>query len=50
MTNEAIGNIKQGVGDLTNDASLKREGELQEKKGEAQYIKGDVEGATGDHI
>ncbi len=50
MTNEAIGNIKQGVGKLVGDEKLKVVGKLQETKGEAQYIKGDVEGALGNKI
>lgn len=50
MTNEAVGNVKQGLGDLTDSERLKREGELQEAKGEAQYVKGDVKGAVGDDI
>jgi len=50
VTNEAIGNVKQGLGDLTDSERLKREGEAQELKGEAQYVKGDVKGALGDDI
>ena len=50
VTNEAIGNVKQGLGDLTDSAKLKREGEAQEAKGEAQYVKGDIKGAMGDHV
>lgn len=48
--NEAIGNVKQGVGKVVDSDSLRREGVVQEKKGEAQYVKGDVEGAMGDKI
>jgi uncharacterized protein YjbJ (UPF0337 family) len=50
IANEAIGNIKQGVGKVTGNDSLRVKGELQEAKGEAQYIKGDIEGAVGDDI
>jgi len=50
MTNEAIGNTKQVVGDVTNNPELESEGKLQEDKGEAQYIKGDLEDAAGDQI
>lgn len=34
--NEAVGNVKQGFGSLTGDESLKREGQAQERHGEAQ--------------
>jgi uncharacterized protein YjbJ (UPF0337 family) len=50
MTNEAVGNTKQGIGKLTGDEKLRAEGKLQEVKGEAQYLKGDVEGAMGNKI
>ena len=33
--NELSGNTKQAVGDATNNHSLEREGERQERKGEA---------------
>ncbi len=41
-TNEAIGKGKQGLGEATDDSSMKGEGKLQETKGEAQGLKGDV--------
>lgn len=50
MTNEAVGNIKQGVANVTGDTKLDVEGKTQEAKGEAQYVKGDVEGAVGNKI
>ena len=50
ITNEAIGNTKQVLGDVTNDKKLEVEGKLQETKGEAQYVKGDLEEAAGDDI
>ncbi|ACA18842.1 CsbD family protein [Methylobacterium sp. 4-46] len=40
--NEAAGNIKQGVGNLTGDEKLKAEGKAQELKGEAQRTVGDA--------
>jgi uncharacterized protein YjbJ (UPF0337 family) len=49
-TNEAAGNVKQGVGKLVGDEKLRAKGILQERKGEAQHIKGDIEGAAGDKI
>jgi uncharacterized protein YjbJ (UPF0337 family) len=50
ITNEAVGNVKQGVGKLVGDKSLEAEGLAQEVKGEAQYIKGDIEEAKGNDI
>lgn len=41
-TNEAVGKIKQGVGEATDNQRLKGEGQRQEVKGEAQQVKGDV--------
>jgi len=40
--NEAVGKGKQGVGEATDDSSLKGEGKLQETKGKGQELKGDV--------
>lgn len=39
---EAKGELKQGVGDLTDDDRLKAEGMLDEAKGKAQQFLGDV--------
>lgn len=50
VTNEAIGNVKQGVGKVVDSERLRREGVAQEKKGEVQYVKGDIDGAVGDKI
>ncbi len=36
LTNEAIGNVKQGIGGLTGNESLTQSGEAQERHGEAQ--------------
>ena len=36
MANEAVGNVKQGVGKATDNTKLQAEGKIQEKKGEAQ--------------
>ena len=40
--NEAVGKIKQGVGEATDNERLKGEGQVQEVKGGAQKVKGDV--------
>ena len=48
--NEASGNTKQAVAEMTGNESLDREGKRQEVKGEAQQFKGEVEGQLGDDI
>ncbi|CAO4144598.1 CsbD family protein [Methylorubrum aminovorans] len=42
LANEAVGNIKQGVGNVTGNDKLVAEGKAQELKGEAQKTVGDV--------
>jgi uncharacterized protein YjbJ (UPF0337 family) len=42
LANEAVGNIKQGVGNATGNDRLVAEGKAQELKGEAQKTVGDV--------
>ena len=42
LANEAVGNIKQGVGNATGNDTLVAEGKSQELKGEAQKTVGDV--------
>ena len=42
LANEAVGNIKQGVGSVTGNEKLQAEGKAQELKGEAQKTVGDV--------
>lgn len=42
LANEAIGNIKQGVGKLVGSEKLQAEGKVQEIKGEAQQAMGDA--------
>lgn len=39
LANEAIGNVKQGIGGVTGNDSLKQSGEGQERKGESQQGK-----------
>lgn len=36
LADKATGRIKQAIGDLTDDASTRREGANEEKKGEAK--------------
>lgn len=42
LGNEAVGNVKQGVGKLTGSEKLQAEGLAQEAKGEAQQVQGDI--------
>ena len=42
MANEAVGNVKQGVGKATDNDKLRAEGKVQEKKGEAQQAVGNA--------
>lgn len=42
VANEAVGNIKQGVGKVTGNDKLRAEGVVQEKKGEVQKAVGDT--------
>ena len=44
--NEIAGNVKQA----SNDPETRAEGKAQERKGEAQNLKGKIEGALGDKI
>lgn len=44
LANEAIGNIKQGVGKATDNTHLQAEGKIQEKKGQVQQTVGKVKG------
>ncbi len=50
VTNDVVGNIKQGVGKLVDSDKLRAEGLVQEAKGEVQKKTGDVKGALGDKI
>lgn len=46
LANEAVGNVKQGVGKATGNDKLVAEGKAQELKGEAQKTVGDVKDGT----
>lgn len=46
LANEAIGNIKQGVGKVTDNDKMRAEGKAQELKGEAQQKVGEVKDAV----
>lgn len=45
MANEAVGNVKQGVGKATDNDKLRAEGKAQELKGEAQQAVGKTKDA-----
>ena len=40
--NEAVGSVKQGVGNMTGDNRMKAEGDAQEAKGKGQGFVGGV--------
>ncbi|MGU3362002.1 CsbD family protein [Methylobacterium sp. M6A4_1b] len=42
LANEAVGNLKQGVGNITGNDKLVVEGKVQELKGEAQKTVGEA--------
>ena len=42
LANEAVGNVKQGIGKATGNDTLVAEGKAQELKGEAQKTVGEV--------
>ena len=44
--NEAVGNAKQGIGNVTGNDKLKAEGKAQELKGEAQRGIGEAKDAV----
>jgi uncharacterized protein YjbJ (UPF0337 family) len=46
MANEAMGNVKQGVGKATDNDKLRAEGKAQELKGEAQQAVGKTKDAV----
>lgn len=48
LANEAVGNIKQGVGKLVGNEKLQAEGKLQEIKGEGQQAVGKAKDTVKD--
>ncbi len=50
LANEAVGNTKQAAGKATDNPELYAEGVAQERKGEAQNLKGKVKGALGNKV
>ena len=45
VANKAVGKVKQGLGEATDDPELKGEGKLQEAKGDLQKATGDAKSA-----
>ncbi|MCX5519235.1 CsbD family protein [Kaistia defluvii] len=50
LANEAAGNVKQGVGKMTDNDRLRAEGKAQEIKGEAQQAVGKAKDAVKDVV
>lgn len=50
LGNEAMGNVKQGVGKMIGNEQMQAEGKAQELKGEAQQAKGKVKGKVNDAL
>lgn len=50
LANEAVGNIKQGVGKVTGNDKLRAEGKGQEIKGETQQAVGKAKDAVKDAV
>ncbi len=48
LANEAMGNTKQGIGEVIGDAKLKAEGKAQEVKGEGQQAIADTKDTVKD--
>ncbi|WP_018184314.1 CsbD family protein [Kaistia granuli] len=46
VANEAVGNVKQGIGKATDNDRLRAEGKAQEIKGEAQQAVGKAKDAV----
>jgi len=46
LANEAIGNVKQGVGKVVGSEKLQAEGKVQEIKGEGQQTMADAKDAV----
>ncbi len=46
--NEVKGKVKEGVGNLTGDSSLKTEGQVDQLSGKAQKTVGDAQSALAD--
>ncbi len=48
--NKVVGNVKESIGEHTDNPNLVAEGEAQKAKGTGQDVSGSVKGALGDKI
>ncbi|KIX18392.1 CsbD family protein [Paracoccus sp. 228] len=48
--NKLAGNVKEGIGKMTDNKRLEAEGKAQQAKGTAQNVSGTVKGKLGDDI
>lgn len=48
--NKVAGNVKEGIGKLTDNERLEAEGKAQQVKGSAQDVSGTVKGKLGNDI
>jgi len=48
--NKIVGNVKEAIGDATDNERLEAEGKAQQAKGTAQNVAGNIKGALGDDI
>ncbi|MCO6364534.1 CsbD family protein [Paracoccus sp. 08] len=48
--NKLAGNVKEGIGKMTDNERLEAEGKAQQAKGTAQNVSGAVKGKLGDDI
>lgn len=48
--NKLAGNVKEGIGKMTDNERLEVEGKAQQAKGTAQNVSGTVKGKLGDDI
>ena len=48
--NKIAGNVKEAIGDATDNERLEAEGKAQQAKGTAQNVAGNIKGALGDDI
>ncbi|RXZ66427.1 CsbD family protein [Pelagerythrobacter rhizovicinus] len=50
LGNEIAGNAKRAAAEVIGNPRLDAEGKAQERKGQAQNLKGEVKGAVGDKV
>lgn len=50
LGDKVVGNVKEGVGDATDNHSLENEGKAQQDRGTAHDVAGTVKGKLGDDI